>query len=233
MFTRASRVETLVTEIVRNADHTHLRAAAVKALFAAATVPALKEALAAMGFEFCSLVRHTNEQYTQIVYNALIRLRFAVAYTNGEDDLRRFPRADREVVARCAVLAAKPVGDLRLPPGFISCEVHAIPIAKYFQTGKLTPISTLQFIPNPVDALGQLHQAVAALAGFFSRAKPGPDQVRIVFLALFARDPPANAFSIARWLEKWDGLMLAPELDRAKAHFLAAVATVLPNPPLQ
>jgi hypothetical protein len=50
-------------------------------------------------------------------------------------------------------------------------------------------------------------------------------------LALFAKDPPVNAFSIARWLEKYDGLMLTEELDRATTHFFAAIATVLREPP--
>jgi hypothetical protein len=62
----------------------------------------------------------------------MIRIRFGNAYSGGENDLQCFPKADRGVLSRCAILAAKPVSDLRLSPGLISREVHAMPIAKYF-----------------------------------------------------------------------------------------------------
>jgi hypothetical protein len=231
IYTRSSRIEKIMAEILGNAEEFTIREPLVSALITANTTSALKEAINALRFEISNLIRFANEQNTQVIFNALIRIRFSLAYAHGEDDLRRFPKADREFFMRCAAFAAKPVGDLRLPPGFISREVHAMPISKYFKSSKLIPISGIQFIGNPLDVLSALHQVVTALTGFFSRAKPGPEQLRVLFLALLARDPPVNSFSIAKWLEKWDGLMLSRELDRAKTHFLAAITTLLPDPP--
>jgi hypothetical protein len=104
-----------------------------------------------------------------------------------------------------------------------------MPISKYFQTSKLVQIAGLHFLVNPLDMLYLIHQAVTGLVKFFSHKKITPEELRVVFFALFSREPPSNSFGIYRFLEKWDGLQMSAELDKAKALFMDAVRILMPD----
>jgi hypothetical protein len=230
LFTKPSAADALVADVLRNSSNFSFGRAAVTQFYTSDSVDGLKSALQMLTAEFSRLVRQSNEQYEQIIYNAMIRFHFDHCYLLGPvPELRRYPENDAEILIRAAAFAKGRVGDLNLPVAMISQDVRRMPISKYFQTPKLVQIAGLHFLVNPLDMLYLIHQAVTGLVKFFSHKKITPEELRVVFFALFSREPPSNSFGIYRFLEKWDGLQMSAELDKAKALFMDAVRILMPD----
>jgi hypothetical protein len=159
-----------------------------------------------------------------VCYCSLVRLLFDEAYVKTSD-LCRYVEADGEFLGKCELVAQSAVRSLRFTPGFRAKYGPRMVVAGLFRDKQIASLSKLLHLTNPIDIVAALHRAYVSVVKGFGDAAGwiNTEDASLLLLCLVATNPPVNAVSMARFLQKWAPLTLMPEAAPARHAFVSGV----------
>jgi hypothetical protein len=98
-------------------------------------------------------------------------------------------------------------------------------VASLFRDKQVASLSKLLYLTNPIDIVAVLHRAYVSIVKGFADAsgRISSDDAALLLLCLVSTNPPANAVSMARFLQKWGSLNLIPDAVPARDAFISGV----------
>jgi hypothetical protein len=171
---------------------------------------------------------HVNVGPTRsVVYTALVRHVFGVAYTINPAQLRGPLDESAMFLVYCDKFSRQTVRDLVLSESITKHFTPGLPIASLFKSKKVDMLKPMEFMTNPIDLMNYVHQVLGALAELFGVGVTEMflsfDDTLTLFLALMSLSPPANAIGIAEYVTLWEPVQLSSLLSLTKNYFVCAV----------
>jgi len=170
----------------------------------------------------------TNATSQVIIYTSLVRFLFDEAYS-FKSELREFETENRLFLKKCETFSKIPVKDLKLEESIIKKYTTGLPITSLFKSKQVSLLKQMETMTNPIDLMVHVHVILTSLAKYFGTEGGflSFDDTLTLLLGLTSMNPPANAFSIAKFVEKWNDVQLSSIVGIAKNYFVAGVDHLL------
>jgi hypothetical protein len=98
-------------------------------------------------------------------------------------------------------------------------------VGSLYREKQIEAVEKLGFLTNPIDIMRTVYEAERIIVRYFGeeREKLEFKELTVLMLSLLAVNPPANAVSIALFVQDWDALKMVPIVGKAAEVFIAAV----------
>jgi hypothetical protein len=160
-----------------------------------------------------------------VVYISLVRILFAVSYTQSSGKLAGDYRENCGFLIGCELFARQSVRQLNLGEAIAGKYIPGLPIVSMFNSKQFGLLRQMEWMTNPIDLLYCVNQGLLELAKYFASDSGflSFDDTLGLLLALLSIAPPSNAIGIASFLRDWRCVTLSQSLVHAENFFSAAV----------
>ena len=164
---------------------------------------------------------------TLIIYTAVVRYVFNEAYLRRAD-LNAGVKENTEFLRRADMFRKQPIHQIDIPVEIKKRYAQHMDIGGLFSKKQRETVDNLQFQTNPIDMLMTLYLAQQEIARYYGeKFKPLKfEETTTLMLALFAVNPPCNAVSLARFLNRWKELTIFPEANKARDLFISSIQKI-------
>ena len=163
-----------------------------------------------------------------IIFTSAIRFLFDEAYVI-QSDLRGYNKANAEFLVKCDIFSRQPARELKLSSDIESYYTPGLPITSLFKSKQQMLLKDMEYMTNPIDLMVRVHVVINSLAQYFG-SEIGVlsfDDTLTLFLGLMSLSPPANAFAIAKFVEKWSDLQLSDVIRNSQNFYTVAIDHIL------
>jgi len=164
-----------------------------------------------------------NDSMSTILFFSLVRYIFDCSYT-VQSELNRYRSANVEFMKRCEHFTKQSIGDVGLPDYFIGNMRRKASVATLFRSKKAPSFQAMEFIMNPIDLLYQIYVGVNSVSTLVPQGTnvSASDQ-QVLLKCIIALNPPSNAISIMKFLEKWGNILQSHPIIQSKSTFSSTI----------
>lgn len=184
--------------------------------------------------EFCLMVYDqlnvNNAATRSIVYTSVVRFLFDEAYVL-KSELRENDQENEIFLLQCEAFSKQTVRDLRLTNDITKNYIPGLQVPSLFKSKQFDLLKPMEIMTNPIDLMKHVHTILGALASHFGSngVMLSFDDTLTLLLALTSLNPPSNAVSIAKFVDKWNDVQLSSIVGVSKNYFIAAIEQLMEN----
>jgi hypothetical protein len=222
-----SKFDEYVVLYVRESPELSAAVLPVAQLIAAGEGQALVAGLSDLSLLLMKSLKVNAGQTRSVVYTALVRYVFGIAYTINPGLLRGPADESAKFLVYCDLFSRQTVRDLVLAESITKNFTPGLAIASLFKSKRVDMLKPMEFMTNPIDLMNYVHQVLGELAQLFGVGVTEMflsfDDTLTLFLALMSLSPPANAIGIADFVTLWEPVQVSSLLSLTKNYFVCAV----------